>query len=67
MFVFLNKVAFKHLKRVKRVKRVKWVKRVIFVFLNIAFNHLPKVQFGFLNIEVLLAVANIPADISWAD
>ena len=60
--VFLNNVAFSNLKRVKGVKRVK---RVTFVFLKIAFNHLPKAEFGVLNMEVLFAVANIAAEILW--
>ena len=39
----------------------------MFVFLKIAFNHLPKVKFGVLNMEVLFAVAiaNIAAEILW--
>ena len=35
----------------------------MFVFLNVALKHLPRVKFGFLNMETFLAVANIAADI----
>ena len=35
----------------------------MFVFLNVAFKHLRGVQFGFQNMEIFLAVANIAADI----
>ena len=37
----------------------------MFVFLNVALKHLPRVKFGFLNMEIFLAVANIAADILW--
>ena len=37
----------------------------MFVFLNVAFKHVPRVRFGFLNMEIFLAVANIAADILW--
>ena len=38
----------------------------MFVFLNVAFKHVPRIRFGFLNMEIFLAVANIAADILWS-